>query len=221
MIPHPRLGGWHILSHSQTWGKPNKGFPGEVMLTKSATRTAGVHIEMPLGVVIRKAPGVSRWARWNWTATAVLPGAGPAHWAELRHEGDAVEYHAATLPLTLWAADSEAYLTNLADQVPSIYVVLRDEIDGADDAPQPVLVTASPYEGQDYADSGEEIVEKVAMSEGLIAWVRDFTLTHHEHEVFVKRRRDKARTDQREDGRGDARIRQISDVYRAPRRVPQ
>ena len=190
-------------------------------MTKSAVRTAGVHIEMPLGVVIRKAPGVTRWARWNWTATAVLPGAGPARGAELRRDGETVEYHAATLPLTLWAADTEAYLTNLADRIPSIYVVLRDEIDGPDDAPQPVLVTASPFEGQDYADSSEEIVEKVAMSEGLIAWVRDFTLAHHQHEVFVKRRRDKTRTDQHEDGKGDARIRQISDVYRAPKRVPQ
>lgn len=174
------------------------------------------HIEMPLGVVVRRVPGVTRWAQWNWRAVAVLPGAGPADWAEMRRDGAAVEYHAATLPLTLHAAETEAYLTNLTDAVPAIYVVMRDETPGAA-PPDLVLVTASPYEGQDYADSGEEIVEKVPMTPGLIAWLRDFVQAHHRAEAFVKRRRDRARVDQVQDGIGDARIRQPSDVYRAPR----
>lgn len=175
---------------------------------------------MPLGVIVRKIPGVTRWAQWNWRAVAVLPGAGPADWVELRREGDAVEYHAATLPLTLWAAEAEAYLANLSDKQPSIYLVLRDE--ARDGQPlDAVLVTASPYEAQDYADTGEEIVEKIPMTEGLIAWVRDFALEHHRDEHFVKRKRDKARVDRVEDGKGDARIRQPADVYRAPRRAMQ
>lgn len=178
-------------------------------------KDAASHIEMPLGVVVRKTPGVTRWARWNWTAVAVLPGAGPADWAELRREGEAVEYHAATLPLTLWASDTEAYLTNLTDAVPSVYLVLRDEAPG-DAPPEAVLVTASPYEGQDYGDNGEDMVEKIPMTEGLIAWVRDFVLDHHRHEEFKKRRRDRKRVDLVEDGKGDARIRQEADVYRAP-----
>lgn len=179
-----------------------------------------VHSEIPLGVVIRKTPGVTRWAKWCWKAVAVLPGAGPADWLEMRREGEAVEYHAATLPLTLWAAETEAYLANISDQVPSIYVVLRDEATG--DAPlDAVLVTASPYEGQDYADNGEDLVEKVPMPAGLIAWVRDFALAHHQDETFVKRRRDKKRVDLVEDGKGDKRISQMSDVFRAPRRSVQ
>ncbi|NOD91218.1 DUF3305 domain-containing protein [Ruegeria sp. HKCCD4884] len=181
---------------------------------------AASQIEMPVGVIVRKTPGVTRWARWNWRAVAVLPGAGPADWQELRREGDAVEYHAATLPLTLWADETEAYMVNLSDGLPSLYLVLRDELQG--DVPlNAVLITASPFEGQDYADTGEEIVEKIPMTEGLIAWVRDFTLQHHKDEVFIKRRRDKKRTDLIEDGKGDPRIRQTSDVYRAPRRVVQ
>lgn len=180
----------------------------------------GLHIQMPLGVVVRKSPGVTRWARWNWIPVAVLPGAGPADWTELRREGEAVEFHAVTLPLVLYSADAEAYLANLSDQVPSIYVVMRDD----PDTPNPLsveLVTASPYEGQDYTDNGEDIVEKVPMPQGLIAWIRDFTLDHYETEEFIKRRRDKKRVDLVEDGRGDARIRQATDVYRTPRRVVQ
>lgn len=178
--------------------------------TESRTKT------VPLGVVIRKAPGVTRWVKHVWRAVAVLPGAGAADWKELRRDGDAIEYHAATVPMTLHAADAEAYLHGLSTQVPCVYVVMRD-CEG--DAPLEVLlVTASPYEGQDYADTGEELVEKVPMPEGLVALVRDFVHTHHEEETFVKRKRDRVKVEQVQDGIGDARIRQTADVFRAPNR---
>ena len=172
---------------------------------------------MPLGVVIRKVPGVTRWAKWVWKAVSVLPGAGPANWKIIRTEDDVVEYHATTLDLELFGTDTEAYLQGLSTRVPSIYVVMRETPDESDAPLDIVLVTASPFEAQDYADTGEEIVEKIPMPEGLVAWIRDFVEAHHEDEVFVKRRRDKSRTDNVEDGIGDARIAQLTDVYRAPR----
>ena len=169
---------------------------------------------MPVGVVLRKTPGVTRWVAWNWTASAVLPGAGPADWRELRREGEAVEYHAATVTLELHGAETEAYLSGLSAEVPSLYVVMRE---GEGDLPlEVVLVTASPYESQDYDDSGEEIIEKVPMPPGLIAWVRDFVEAYHEDEVFVKRRRDKKRIDQVQDGIGDPRIGKAGDIYASP-----
>ena len=61
-----------------------------------------IRASMPVGIVVRRTPGVTRWAKWAWKVVAVLPGAGPANWRELRREGDAVEYHAATLTLDLW-----------------------------------------------------------------------------------------------------------------------
>ena len=169
---------------------------------------------MPLGIVIRRVPGVTRWTKHVWKAVAVLPGAGAADWKEMRRDGDAVEFHAATLPLELFRTDTEAYLHGLSAKTPSIYVVMRET---ADERPlEMTLVTASPYEAQDYADTGEELVEKVPMPEGLAAWIRDYVEEHHEDEVFIKRRRDKHRIDLKEDGIGDARIRQTADVYRAP-----
>ena len=171
-------------------------------------------VSIPLGIVIRKVPGVTRWVDHVWKAVAVLPGAGPAHWKELRCDGDVIEYHAATVPLELFRTDTEAYLHGLSTKIPAIYVVMR-ESEGADPL-DVVLATASPYEAQDYADTGEELVEKVPMPEGLVAWIRDYVEQHHEDEVFIKRRRDKSRVDREENGIGDARIRQISDVYRAP-----
>ena len=168
---------------------------------------------MPLGVVVRRTPGATRWAKWCWQAVAVLPGAGPAEWRELRREGEAVEYHAATVPLELFRADAEAYLNGLSARLPAIAVVLRQ--DGGE-RPEVLLATASPYEAQDYQDGGDEMVELVPMPPGLIAWIRDFCEVHHEEEVFVKRRRDRKRVDLVEEGVGDARIPQAADVYRAP-----
>ncbi len=171
-------------------------------------------VSMALGIVIRRVPSVTRWVEHVWKVVAVLPGAGPENWKVLRRDGEAIEYHAATVPLELFRTDTEAYLHGLSTKIPSIYVVMRDGV-GVDPL-DVVLATASPYEAQDYADTGEELVEKVPMPEGLVAWIRDYIEEHHEDEVFVKRRRDKSRIDLTENGIGDARIRQISDVYRAP-----
>ena len=130
-----------------------------------------------------------------------------------------MEYHAATLPLELWRTDTEAYLAGLSARVPTVGVILRESDNATAAEPLELLtVTASPYETQDYADTGEDIVELVTMPEGLVAWIRDFVEEHHEEEVFVKRRRDKKRIDLAEDGIGDARISQLSDVYAAPGR---
>jgi hypothetical protein len=174
---------------------------------------------MPVGVVVRKTPGVTKWAKWNWQAVAVLPGAAQADWKEMRREDDAVEYHAGTLTLELFRTDTEAYLTGLSCEAPALYVVMRNA--GSDDELSDielVLVTASPYDAQDYMDSGEELVERIPMPASVIAWVVDFIDEHHEDEVFIKRRRDKKRIDQSEDGIGDPRIKQTTDVYRAPAR---
>ena len=173
---------------------------------------------LPLGVVLRRAPGVTRWKKWSWKAVAVLPGAGTADWREMRRQGDWVEYHAATVSLDLHGAETEAYKNALSDSPPSVFVVLRQEEGSDGERPSVLLVTASPYEAQDYADSGEEIVEKVPMPPGLVAWVRDFVEQHHVEEEFVKRKRDRKRVDLVEDGVGDVRIQQVTDVYRAPKR---
>lgn len=169
---------------------------------------------LPLGIVLKRTPGVTRWQKWTWTASAVLPGAGPAQWRELRRDGEVMEVHADTVALELHGADAEAYLHGLQAQVPCIYIILRTA-----DGEHPfdvVLATASPYEAQDYTDSGEEIVEKVAMTPMLIALVRDFVDEFYQEEEFVKRKRDKKRTDLVQDGIGDPRIGKSSDYYASP-----
>ncbi len=170
---------------------------------------------MPLGVVLKRSPGVTRWAKWSWKPIAVLPGASDGAWKVLREDDGVVEFHAATLDLELHRTDAEAYRVSLTMEPPAVFVVLRQD----DDGPHAVkvhAVTMSAYEAQDYLDSGEEIVEPVPMPAGLIAWVREFTDAHFRDEAFIKRKRDKKRIDLKEDGIGDARIRQTADVYRSP-----
>ena len=177
-------------------------------------RNPGAYSAVPVGVVLRRTPGVTRWQKWSWTASAVLPGAGPADWRELRREGDAVEYHASTEMLELHGAEAEAYLHGLQAETPSIYIVMRTR---EGEVPlDVVLVTASPYEAQDYTDSGEEIVEKVAMPPLLKSMVQEFVDRFYEEEVFVKRKRDKKCIDLIEDGIGDPRIGKAADIYASP-----
>lgn len=169
---------------------------------------------LPVGVVVRRQPGVTRWAKWSWKPVAVLPGAGPANWVEMRREGEAVEYHAGTAILELHRAETEAYVHELSTEVPSVYVVMKP---ATGDMPYDLqTVTASPYESQDYDDSGEMLIARIPMPQSLLAFVVDFVETHHVETEFIKRQRDRVRTDRKQDGIGDARISQPTDVYRAP-----
>lgn len=170
---------------------------------------------LPLGVVLRRTPGATRWAKWAWRASAVLPGAGPADWRELRREGDAVEYHAATETLELHRAETEGYMVSLAMKVPSVFVILTPDLD-VDRGLKVHKVTASAYEAQMYQDGGDEIVEPVPMPPALHAFIQDFCARRHVEQPFVKRKRGKAEPGAAEDGIGDPRIRQAADVYRAP-----
>ena len=175
---------------------------------------------IPVGIVVRRTLGVTRWAKWVWQVVAVLPGAGPAQWREMRREGDTIEYHAATLPLDLWSSDTEAYKVTISAKVPGLVVVMRGTEDETAAVPfVPTFVTASAYDGQDYMDSGDGLIELVPMPVGLIAVIQAFCDQHHVEEVFVKRKRDRKDIDAKDDGKGDARIRQLSDVYRAPRSI--
>ncbi len=160
-------------------------------------------ISMPLGVVIERREIGNPWQKYGWRPVAVIPGAPVVEeWREILKGDGWIHYHAATLPLTLHRKETEAYLTNLAANPPRIYVVLRPD-EGADEtsAYRPFLVTASPYEAQDYFDTGADIVEGIPMEEGLIAWVQGFTDRHPVDDVFHKRRRTRYDPEEGEFGR--------------------
>jgi hypothetical protein len=148
-------------------------------------------VRMPLGVVVERRKSTSRWQDWIWRPVSVILGAPPVgpEWRELLRGETWTQYHAANLSLELHRAETEAYLLNLAQQPPRIYVVLRPATEGAAHPYRPLLITASPVEAEGYLASGDEIVEGVPMPAAVIAWLRDFVDRHHVERPFVKRKR--------------------------------
>lgn len=156
---------------------------------------------LPLGVVLERRRSAHPWQDHVWRPAEVVPGAPPCDpkgdWTVLREGEGWAHFHAGTLPLELFRKDTEAYKVNLSQSPPRVFVVLRgDDDDETAHEYLPFLVTASPYEAQDYLDSGEEIVEAVTMPADVIAFVQAFIDRHHVDEPFHKRKRKRYDTEQ-------------------------
>ena len=174
----------------------------------------------PVGVVLRRTRGATRWAAWNWSVAALLPGAAaPGPEGRVLAEDSVtglLEIHIATPTLELHRAEVEGYRVSLAMTPPSVFVVLRPEADPNSGEPPSVhLITASAYEAQDYGDGDEEIVEATPAPELLRDWIDGFVGAHWRDTEFKKRKRDRYEP-AKQDGKGDPRVRQTADVYRAP-----
>ncbi|MGO1117915.1 DUF3305 domain-containing protein [Rhodovibrionaceae bacterium A322] len=150
--------------------------------------------ELALGVVLRRQVSSHPWADYSWKALSLLVGAAPldplGDWVTLEEGEDWSDFHAGTLTLALHRKDTEAYKVNLTQDPPKVFVVLRSGDDLESDHDHlPVAVTVSPYEAQDYLDSGEDLVEPVPMPAGLIAYLQSYVDVHHVDEPFYKRKR--------------------------------
>lgn len=147
---------------------------------------------MPVGIVVERRETDHPWQDHAWLPVAVIPGAPPCDpagaWRSLDQGEGWVHYHAGTLEVELHRADTEAYRTNLSNDPPVVYVVLRDPDEGEHEV-TPFAATASAYEAQDYMDAGDDIVEGVPMPEPMVAWVQAFIDAHHVDQPFKKRRR--------------------------------
>jgi len=185
-----------------------------------SSRTEQWKRELKVGAVVRRSPGVTRWAKHIWKPVAVIPGAPEAFWKEMVREGEVVDYHAGTVTMELFRADVEGYLVSLNMATPSVWIIMDRDVTGQSPSGWAVsTVTASAHEALDALDSGESIVEAVPIPESLAAWIKEFIDMHYIEEPFKKRRRDEVRVDGQEDAKGDPRIRQESDVFRAPANI--
>lgn len=151
----------------------------------------GSALFIPVGIVVARERISHPWQTYRWRPVGVFLDAPEIReWRELRRDGQAVLYHAATLNLELHRKETTAYRVNLANGEPSVYVVLREDPDAGGDWPVEVhLVTASPFEAQSHGDVGLDNVEGVAMPDRLVEMVRTFIDTHHREETFYKRKR--------------------------------
>ncbi len=155
---------------------------------------------IPIGVIMAKEAFDNPWVDHIWKANGIaLEFPSDIHWKKLSSSEKSTHYIVSS-QLQLFRGETESYLSNINDEEPSIYVILRDnddDLDGAsdetsEDVPLEVhLVTASPFEAQDYLDTGEDIVERIPMPDALLTQIKTFIAEHHEEEKFKKRKRDK------------------------------
>lgn len=160
-------------------------------------------VTIPLGIIVEKRKSTHPWGDWIWKPVAVFMNAAEeASWVEMMRGDDYVRYHAATLPLTLHRKGTEALRLNLMLNEPELYVILQENADPEAAFPYvPHVVTASSYDAQDFHDAGDDIIEKVAMPEGVAALIQAFVEEHHVEEEFKKRRRDEVNMEEQKFGK--------------------
>lgn len=156
-------------------------------MTESIERMAS----LPVGVIAERREMDNPWQDHQWVPVEIVPGAGsvPA-WQEIGRGDGWVRYIIGSAPLELHRRETEAYKVNLSNDPPQVYVLLRSDDDP--DAPQEIklfLVTASPYEAQNYLDTEDNMLLSVPMPPDVIAWVQAFVDKHHVEEPFYKRKR--------------------------------
>ena len=156
-----------------------------------------------VGVVAEKRRSASKWAEDYWIPVGVMPASqGLVAGDILVSDDNATRYFMGVRELTCHAAETEAYVHNFNSRTPAIYVVLRRDEEGETPLPWMVHdVTASPYLAQDYEDSAEDIVERVAMPAEIADAIREFTDTYHVEETFKKRRRDRVKPEEQKFGK--------------------
>ena len=149
----------------------------------------GADASMSLSVVVERRDIENPWQDYVWRPIAVIPNAARGErWRELQSGADWVHFLAGTFDLELFRGETEGYMTNLSQNPPQIYVVLRQGEEAEDNDVEPFHVTACPFEAMGYHESGDEIVEGVPMPEDMMSWLQDFVDQYHVETPFEKRK---------------------------------
>lgn len=144
-----------------------------------------------IGVVVERRPASSRWQRHVWRVTEVLPGRpATAPWTRLSAEAGILRYYAGTTDLVVFAGETEPLLHNLGATEPAVWVVLRAA--AAEPGWRLLQATVDAGEAQAHADTGEDLVEMVAMPAAVRDWLAGFVARHHVERPRYKRKRDRA-----------------------------
>lgn len=143
---------------------------------------------MPLGIVLERRDSDHPWEDEVWRPVAVLPGSDDGGWRELARGEGWEQYFAGAVTLELHHSDTEDYRYNLAMDPPSVYVVLREDIE-TDTGIAPFLATVSLSEAQALLDAEENIVEPVPMPPSVVQWVGAFAERYHVDQPHYKRKR--------------------------------
>lgn len=152
---------------------------------------SGADLRIPVGVVVSRRKAVSPWQDFVWRPDRILLGEpDTAPWTILSEQDDAVFFYAGSTEIELFRTSAANYRTNLAGDR-ALWVVLRP---AETDPPFTLfMVTADPSEGEASTETGTDLVEMVAMPDGLAAIIEAFVAQHPQGDApFVKRKRDRA-----------------------------
>lgn len=157
----------------------------------TVTRTTSLAV----GVVLACEETDHPWQDRRWRPLDVLVGVPDLETGAVLESGDGfTHYFAGTFEIEMHRKETSAYVVNLQNTPPAVYVVVTEAEDDGGVLPYEVsYVTVSPFEAQDFLDTGEDIVEAIPMVAPLVAWVQRFVDEHHEEEEFIKRQRDRVR----------------------------
>jgi hypothetical protein len=162
----------------------------ELVLNDTADRTEFI----PVCVILARKEIQSTWSDHVWEPISVVLDAPKGVHGKVRQVGDSwTQYFMECDPLELHRKDAPAYQEGLLQNDKGcLWVVLAEEEDNQNSLPYYVqLVTASPYEAQDYLDSGELLVETVDMPELLRLHIEEYIAKCPEEEKFIKRKQKK------------------------------
>lgn len=149
-------------------------------------------LQLSLGVIVERRPGVTRWQKIVHVPQAVFvanTGMDPSP-RQVYRQGECWRYLSGVAPLTLHRKETGDYITNLQSDPPRIYVGIHERDEG-EFSWRPFMVTAAPYEAEGYMHGGDEVIEAVPMPAELVELVMQFVDTHHADEPFKKRKRTK------------------------------
>ena len=186
------------------------------------------HVLYAVRVIVERQPLDNPWISHKWAVHDLIPldisaglGALPSGdimLQPLHADSSELDLYMADIRIDLHHAEAEAYAENLQSSDPAIYVVLRrtEDVDADEEEDSKIGkdcadvrlfdVSLSPYNIQDYEDCGEDQIEKLPLQGPIAQFVESFVEQHFTPEVFVKRKRDKARIDADTQRGGDTRL---------------
>ena len=149
-----------------------------------------------VGVIVERRPAKSRWQSHVWRVVELLPGR-PATppWTVLAEAEGTTRFYAGTTDLVVYSKETEALVHNLGAKQPAVWVVLRPADKGPGDAApglKLLMATVDAGEAQAHADTGDDLVEMVAMPDTVRAWLAPFVAAHHVDRPKYKRKRERA-----------------------------
>lgn len=158
--------------------------------------------QLTIGLVLECRRLDGAWGGHAWRPMTVFPVAPEVTaWTPLGGSKTVASYYAGDAILHLYSTDTANYRDNLATGAPKLWIVLRPT--GPEPPVEVLLVTADPAEGEAATETGENVVETIAMPAEIAAHFAAFVTAHHVERPFLKRKRDRAIPDGRKPGGGE------------------